>query len=88
MNPSLELEGTTYAWQGRVLEGQYLTIWPGEPARLNGSPLTSGESGPVMMPGPDVSTGPGEATIRTEASGPWSARVRVLLQLPERHPIP
>ena len=88
VNPTLELEGTTYAWQGRVLEGQYLTIWPGEPARLNGSPLTSGESGPVMMPGPDVSTGPGEATIRTEASGPWSARVRVLLQLPERHPIP
>jgi hypothetical protein len=88
LHPTCELGGTTYAWQGRVLEGQYLTIWPGEASRLNGWPLPEGESGPVMVPGPDLPAGSYTASVRSAEMGPWSARVRVLLQLPERHPIP
>ncbi|MHB8952316.1 MAG: CIA30 family protein [Pirellulaceae bacterium] len=88
VDPYVEVAGTRFTWTGRLAEGQYITLWPGEPARRNGLPLEQPEIGPVVAQEPALSPGEHTACFGSADGPAMPLRVRVMLQPPERHPIP
>lgn len=87
VDPVIEVAGQRFAWQGTLREGQYLTLWPGEPALLN----APGQSAPERSdhPVPEWTLPAGEFTARLLCRPPHNmpVRARLTLQPPERHEI-
>ena len=42
--PVVQVGDHRFTWSGTLREGQYLMLWPGEPIRRHGPPLTEPES--------------------------------------------
>jgi len=88
VDPWVEVGGKRLAWQGSLAAGQYLVLWPGEPAARYGPPLSAPDkSGPTV---PNLELLPGEHTVRFGVGGSATLplRVRLTLQPPERYPVP
>lgn len=88
VDPWVEVGAKRLAWRGSLLAGQYLVLWPGEPAARYGSPLPAPDkSGPQV---PNVELPPGEHAVRFGLGEPATLplRVRLTLQLPEQHAVP
>ncbi|MCH5374277.1 MAG: hypothetical protein JJ992_09885, partial [Planctomycetes bacterium] len=83
-DPTLEIGGQRLTWEGTVLQGQYLIVWPGEATVLYGP--TAGEQtvGPIAG---TCTLRPGGYAAKFSASrmtGP-PPRVRLTIQPPERY---
>ena len=88
VDPVVEVGDQRFTWYGTLREGQYLILWPGEPIRRYGPPLTEPESS--ATPAETFTLPTGEHTVRFSAGAPWTmpVRVRVTLQPPERYAVP
>ena len=88
IDPVVEVGGHRWAYDGALQAGQYLVVWPGEPIRRYGLPLTEPESsaapaGSFLLPD-------GKHLVRFGAREPWTmpVRVRVTLQPEEQYEVP
>lgn len=84
IDPYVEVGGHRFTWKGRLGDGQYAVLWPGEAARRYAPRLLEPESGAVTPP---VSIDAGEypVTFGSANDGAAHVRVRVTLQPAERH---
>ncbi len=87
VDPVVQVGDHRFTWTGSLREGQYLMIWPGEPIRRYGPPLTEPESSGT--PAATFALPAGQHTVRFSAGTPWTmpVRVRVTLQPPEQHAV-
>ncbi len=88
IDPWVEINGQRIECPGALGDGQYAIVWPGEPLRRYGLPLTKPQTG--ESPIETFVLPEGEYTVRFGCSGLLMApaRVRVTLQPPERHAMP
>jgi hypothetical protein len=88
VDPVVEVGEHRFTWSGALREGQYLILWPGEPIRHYGPPLTEPESSATQAE--TFALPAGQHTVRFSAGAPWTmpVRVRVTLQPPERYAVP
>ncbi len=87
-DPWVEVGGKRLQWRGTLVPGQFLVLWPGEPAARYGPPLSSPDkSGPTT---PNLELPQGDHAVRLGLGQPAiiPLRVRLTLQPPERHPVP
>lgn len=86
VNPWVEVDGKRLSWTGELAAGQYLALWPGEPASRYGPPLKSPERGEAVE---TIELQPGKHVVRFGCEGPLAtpARARLTLQPPERHAV-
>jgi hypothetical protein len=87
VDPVVEIGDQRFAWEGTLREGQYLTLWPGEPVTRHGPPLTEPERS--ASPAAAWVLPAGDFTARFHCRAPHSmpVRVRVTLQPPECHEV-
>lgn len=87
VDPFVEVGGQRLTWTGSMEEGQYLMVWPGEPVSRHGLPLKQADRS--ATPAPDVSLPPGSHAVKFGCAGAliMPVRVRVTLQVPERHEV-
>lgn len=87
-NPWVEVDGRRLGWKVSVNEGQYVFLWPGEPARCYGPTFREPKSDNTVTE--VIELGAGEHTARFGCEGPLlsSIRARVTLQPPEKYEIP
>lgn len=88
VDPYVELAGKRWEWKGTLTAGQYVFLWPDEPAVRYGLPLKEPER--LAQNGPVVELAPGEYPARFGCRGAAAlpVRARITLQPPERHQIP
>ena len=88
VDPVVHVGDHRFTWSGTLREGQYLILWPGEPIRRYGAPLTEPESS--ATPAETVSLPAGRHTVRFTTREPRTmpVRVRVTLQPAEVHAVP
>jgi len=84
VNPWVEVNGRRLAWVGKVMGGQYLFLWPGEPVRLYGPASASPETGTEPADTLELPQGAHETRFGCE-NLVAPVRVRITLQPPERH---
>ncbi len=87
VDPQFVIDGQRLGWRGTLNDGQYLTVWPGEPVQRHGPTAAERISGEVAE---TLLLRAGPHTARFSAAhmiGP-PPRVRITLQPPERHAIP
>ncbi|AMV37531.1 hypothetical protein [Planctomyces sp. SH-PL62] len=89
VDPWVEVDGKRLEWKGKLEQGQYLAVRPGEPSaryapRTKAPELSAEPSTTLELPAGR------ESTVRFGCRGELAApvRVRVTLQPPERHGIP
>ncbi len=88
VDPWFEVEGSRLEWKGTLTAGQYLFLWPGEPARCYGPGFVEPVLDKVNMTA--VSLAEGEHTVRFGCANTPLApvRVRATLQPRESYTIP
>ncbi|MCF6284653.1 MAG: hypothetical protein L3K26_05650, partial [Candidatus Hydrogenedentes bacterium] len=87
-DPWLAIDGQKIACPGKLLDGQYVFNWPGEPLRRYGLPLTK----PEIVDGISrtLVLSQGEYTVQFGSASPLRApiRARVNFQAPEQYAVP
>jgi hypothetical protein len=86
-NPWVEIDGKRTAWNTDIGEGQYLFIWPGEPVKLYGLPLSEpkiGGVGPLI----ELPAGKHQISFGCDKGDGLPYRVRLTMQTPEHYVIP
>jgi len=84
VDPWVEVGGKRFAWQGTLAEGQYLLLWPGEPAARYGLPLAGPERSAQSVPTAELPPGRYRATFGCRGGPDMPLRARITLQPPER----
>lgn len=87
-NPWLEIDGRKIACPGILRDGQYVFLWPGEPPRHYGLPLTEPLAGDSPVETFALPEGEYTARFGCEETLMAPIRARVTLQPPERHVMP
>jgi hypothetical protein len=87
-DPSVKIGDARLAWKGTLTEGQYLTVWPGEPAVVHGLPLATPQRSATPFQTVELPVGKYQATFGHAGERSAPIRVRVMLQPPERHAVP
>lgn len=87
-NPWMEVDGHRLGWTGSVSQGQYVFLWPGEPARCYGPAFHEPTGDGAVTE--TVELGPGEHIAQFGCDGKLLApiRARVTIQPAERYEIP
>jgi len=86
-DPGVEINGQGLKWQGTLRAGQYLIVWPGEPAIVYGPTAAEQTIGPAAE---TITLDPGQYAAKfsaTQMTGP-PPRVRITLQPSERYVVP
>jgi hypothetical protein len=87
-NPWIEIDGQRIACPGVLRDGQYVFLWPGEPLRHYGLPLTEPQTGDSPVETFALAEGEYTASFGCEDLLIAPIRVRITLQPPERHIMP
>lgn len=87
-DPWFEVEGKRLDWKGTLTAGQYLFLWPGEPARCFGPGFIEPVPGTATMPAVSLAEGTHTARFGCANTPVAPVRVRATLQLRESYPMP
>lgn len=88
VDPYVEVGGKRLAWKGTLTKGQYLVIWPGEPAACYGLPLNDDQRSGELVPPLELPAGATTVMLGYAAESAVPLRVRITLQPPESYQVP
>jgi len=87
VDPWVDVAGYRFEWKGELSGGQYLFLWPGEPAKRYGPTFAEPVTGTEAVP--SIAVPEGEHAVQFGHAGVLAlpVRVRIALQSPESHEI-
>lgn len=85
-NPWVEINGHRLEWEGSVRAGEYVVLWPNEPARLYAANYKQQDAS--LVPVVEIGKGPSVVRFGCESGESMPLRVRVNLTCTEKHLIP
>jgi hypothetical protein len=88
VNPYVEIGGQRIEWQGKLKQGEYLMLWPGEAVKHyqqdHSKPVTTSTIAPLMR----LPKGPQEIRFGCQDGLETSLRVRITRQPAEQYKVP
>lgn len=87
-NPWITIDGTKVAYEGVLEAGQYAFLWPAEPWRRYGLPLTAPETGSIVPDSVTLPEGDHAVQFGCDESSTAPVRVRLLFEPGERYALP